>query len=391
MRNLSRIVLSAILTSLLAVVAVGSAVAQQADGFSTRAQRVMMIDADTGAVLYSKDPDARFPPASLAKLMTMEVVFAALKAGEVSGFNHYKVSEHAWRTGGAPSRTATMFAALNSTIALNDLMQGAIVIFANDACIVIAEGMSGSEAAFAEKMNARAGELGLSASRFVNPTGLPGEGQSTSVRDMARLARHIWRSYPDRFGLYSQPEFAWNKITQQNRNPLLKLGIGADGFVAGFAEEAGYGIVATAARGDRRLILAASGLENEKHRLEETRALIDWGMTAFRKIDIFDAGEIVGEASVFGGDRGRVKLAAMEPVSLLIPSTGEHDIRARIVYQGPVVAPVKAGDPIGRLVVTSAGSPIQEAPLFAAEAVETGGLLQRALGGVYELSFGWLR
>lgn len=383
--------LSAVLTLFLVLATIGSAMSQQPEGFSTRAQRVMMIDADTGAVLYAKEPDARFPPASLAKLMTMEVVFAALKAGEVSGFTSYKVSEHAWRTGGAPSRTATMFAALNSMVPLNDLIQGAIVIFANDACIVIAEGMTGSEAAFAEKMNARAGELGLAASRFVNPTGLPGEGQSTSVRDMALLARHVWRTYPDRFALYAQPEFAWNKITQQNRNPLLKLGIGADGFVAGFAEEAGYGIVATATRGDRRLILAASGMENEKHRIEDARALIDWGMTAFEKLQIFDAGEIIGEASVFGGGQGRVKLAAREPVSLLIPSAGDHDIRARVVYQGPVVAPIKQGDPIGRLVVTSAGSPIQEAPLFAAEAVETGGLFQRALGAVYELSFGWLR
>lgn len=359
--------------------------------FETKAARAFMIDAETGTILYAKDPDAPFPPASLAKLMTMEVVFEALKSGRISRETTFQVSEHAWRTGGAPSRTATMFAAIKSFVPLGDLIQGAVVITANDACIVMAEGISGSEAKFTELMNDKAKELGLAKSVFVNPTGLPADGQSVTARDLVTLARHIWKTYPEFYPLYAQSEYKWNNINQQNRNPLIKLGIGADGLATGFAEGAGFGIVASAEGGGKRLFLAMSGLATEKERVDEARKLIEWGMRAFRKIDIFAADEAVGEAKTFGGEKSRVRLAAHGPVSLLVPAENRDKVIARIVYEGPVEAPIQAGQPVGKLKIWVGDMLTQETPLYAAESVGVGSLSQRTLDAIEELAIGWLR
>lgn len=365
--------------------------AQQPEPFTTRAPHAFLIDGETGAVLFAKSENATFSPASLAKIMTTEVVFGAIRSGQISEETVFKVSEHAWRTGGAPSRTATMFAAINSEISVSNLLRGLMVVYANDGAIALAEGLAGSEAGFAKLMNERAALLHLDQTRFVNPTGFPAEGQKTSVRDMAILARHLWKTYPVMFSRFGMPEFSWNKITQQNKNPLLKLGIGADGLVAGFAEGEGYSIVATAERSGRRLFLALSGLERDSHRVEEARTIIDWGMTAFDKVELFGRDETVGEASVFGGDRSRVKLQAKEPISVLVPVGGGENFVGRIVYQGPVSAPVKQGDQIARLVVYDDKLVIREVPLFASESVIVGSMVQRSWGAIYELAFGWLR
>ncbi|MCO5163519.1 MAG: D-alanyl-D-alanine carboxypeptidase [Mesorhizobium sp.] len=359
--------------------------------FETKAARAFVIDAETGTILYAKDPDVRFTPASLAKLMTAEIVFDALKAGRLSRDTTFQVSEHAWRTGGAPSRTATMFAAVKSFVPLGDLIQGAVVITANDACIVMAEGMSGSEAKFTERMNERAKELGLAKSVFVNPTGLPADGQSVTARDLVTLARHIWQTYPEFYPLFAQSEYKWNNINQQNRNPLIKLGIGADGLATGFAEEAGFGIVASAAGDGKRLFLAMSGLATEKERVDEARRLIEWGMRAFRKIEIFAADETVGEAKTFGGEKSRVKLSAHGAVSMLVPAENRDKVIARIVYEGPVEAPVQVGQPVGKLKIWVGDMLTQETPLYAAEAVGVGSLSQRTLDAIEELAIGWLR
>jgi D-alanyl-D-alanine carboxypeptidase (penicillin-binding protein 5/6) len=359
--------------------------------FETKAARAFMIDAETGTILYAKDPDTQFPPASLAKLMTEELVFDALRSERFSRDTTFQVSEHAWRTGGAPSRTATMFAAVKSFVPLGDLIQGAVVITANDACIVMAEGMSGSEAKFTEEMNERAKQLGMTKSVFVNPTGLPAEGQFVTARDLVTLARHIWKSYPEFYPLFAQSEYKWNNINQQNRNPLIKLGIGADGLATGFAEEAGYGIVASAEGGGTRLFLAMSGLSSEKERVDEARKLIEWSMRAFRKIDIFAADETVGEAKTFGAEKSRVRLAAHGPVSVLIPAENRDKVIARIVYEGPVEAPIQAGQPVGRLKIWVGDMLSQETPLYAAESIGVGTLSQRTLDAIEELAIGWLR
>lgn len=379
-----------VLSALLLLVP-GLVTGASAQSFETKATNAYMIDADTGTVLFAKDPDKQVPPASLAKLMTMEMAFAALKSGERSLDDTFAVSEHAWRTGGAPAGVATMFAALKSKIRLEDLIRGVIVQGANDGCIIIAEGFDGSEDAFTSKMNERAKALGLDRSLFKNASGLPAEGQATSMRDLATVGLHIWREYPEFHHYYSEPEFTWNKITQRNRNPLLTLGIGADGMALGFAEGFGYSIVGSITKDGRHVIAALGGMANEKQRVEETSRMLEWGLTAFRKADLFGTDEVIGEAALYGGAKSRVALKSKTPIAVLVPSETSERLSASIVYTGPVVAPVEEGAPVGELRVSLGETVIHETPLFAAESVASGSIHQRALDALAELAVGWLR
>ncbi|WP_176478397.1 MULTISPECIES: D-alanyl-D-alanine carboxypeptidase family protein [unclassified Mesorhizobium] len=359
--------------------------------FETKAAQAFMIDAETGTVLFAKDADKPFPPASMAKLMTMEVVFNAIKSKRMTLDDTFVVSENAWRTGGAPSGTSTMFAKLKSAVRVEDLIQGVTVQAANDGCIVLAEGMAGSEANFAAQMTERAREIGLQKSTFVNSTGLPADGQQTTVRELAQLALHIWRDYPEFFHYYGQPDFTWNKISQRNRNPLLSMGIEADGFVAGASEAGGFGIVGTVSHNGSRVIVAMNGLASDRERSEEARKLLDWGSRSFQKTEIFAKDEVVGEAEVFGGDKSGVALKAKGPVDIFLPIANRDKLTARIVYNGPVAAPVEEGQPVGELRVWIGDTLSQRTPLFAAEAVKVGTLPQRALDAAKELAVGWLR
>ncbi|TRC90167.1 D-alanyl-D-alanine carboxypeptidase [Mesorhizobium sp. WSM4310] len=363
----------------------------QAQLFETKATQAFMIDADTGTVLFSKDADKPIPPASMAKLMTMEVVFNAIKSGRLKLDDTFVVSENAWRKGGAPSGTSTMFAKLKSAIRLEDLIQGVTVQAANDGCIVIAEGMAGSEDNFAAQMTERARQIGLKTSTFVNSTGLPADGQQTTVRELAQLALHLWRDYPDFYRYYGLKDFTWNKISQKNRNPLLAMDIGADGLAVGASEVAGFGIVASVAHNGTRVIMAMSGLANDKERAEEARKLLDWGARSFEKTEIFAKDEVVGEAQVFGGAKSGVTLKAKGPIDIFLPITNRDKLTARIVYTGPVAAPVEEGQPVGALRVWIGDTLSQETPLFAAESIGVGTLPQRALDAVKELAIGWLR
>lgn len=357
--------------------------------FETKAAQAFMIDAETGSVLFSLNPDALIQPASLAKLMTMEMAFNAIKSGRLSLDDTFVVSEHAWRTGGAPSRTSTMFAALKSEIRLEDLIRGVTIQAANDGCIVIAEGMAGSEENFARQMTERARQIGLEKSTFVNSTGLPAPGQQTTVRELVMLARHIWRNYPSLYRYYGEQEFTWNKIRQLNRNPLLAMG--GDGLVLGASEQDGFGIVGSADQGGRRVIAALSGLKDDKERAEEARKLLEWGLRSFERTTIFADGEIVGQAQVFAGTKSTVPLKAEGPVELLLPIASRDKITARIVYTGPLPAPVEEGQRVGQLKVWIGDTLSQEMPLYAAESVPIGTLPHRALDALKELAVGWLR
>jgi D-alanyl-D-alanine carboxypeptidase (penicillin-binding protein 5/6) len=359
--------------------------------FETKAAQAFMIDAETGTVLFSKDADRPIPPASLAKLMTMEVAFNAVKSRRMTLDDTFVVSENAWRTGGAPSRTSTMFAKVKSAIRLEDLIQGVTVQAANDGCIIIAEGLAGSEANFAAQMTERARQIGLEKSTFVNSTGLPADGQQTTVRELALLALHIWREYPDLYRYYGQKDFTWNKITQKNRNPLLAMDIGADGLAVGMSEASGFGIVGSVSHNGARLIAAMSGLASDRERAEEARKLLDWGIRSFQKTEIFARNEVVGEAQVFGGAKSGVALRAKGPVNIFVPIANRDKLTARIVYDGPVAAPVEEGQAVGALRVWIGDTLSQETPLFAAESVGPGSLPQRALDAVKELAVGWLR
>lgn len=379
------------LRALAAALLLAVAPAHAQELFETKAKQAFMVDGETGTILFSKDPDALIPPASLAKMMTMEVVFNGLKQGRLSLEDPFYISEHAWKDGGSGSGGSTMFAQVKSSIRLEDLIQGVVIQSANDGAIAIAEGIAGSEANFATLMTERAREIGLTKSVFRNPTGLPAEGQVVSVRELAKLGRHIWQTYPDFYLYYGKREFTWNKITQKNRNPLLGMDIGADGMKTGFTEASGYAIVGSVAREGRRLFVALSGMATEKERAEEARKILDWGMRAFSRKQLFAEGAIVGEARVYGGEKRGVKLSAKGPVSVFVPITNTDRLKARIVYEGPVEAPISKGMPVGSLKLWLGDTLSAETALFAAEDVAEGPLHLRAFDALQELLIGWMR
>ena len=372
------------------VLIVWAPMAAQAQAFETKAKQVYLIDAETGTVLFAKDENAAVPPASLAKLMTMDVVFDAIGKNELTLDTEFSVSEHAWRTGGAPSGTSTMFAALKSRVRVVDLIQGVTVQLANDACIILAEGMTGSEEAFAKRMTDRARELGLSGSVFHNATGLPDSQNKTTMRDMALLAQHIQANHPDLFKYYSQTEFEWNKILQRNRTPLISANIGVDGFATGFAEGYGFGMVATMKKDGRRVFLALGGLATDKERVEETRKILDWSMTAFEKKRLFEAGDSVGEASVYGGSASHVQLVTANAVDVLVPVNNPERLSAKVVYRWPLTMPVEAGKQAGTLKIWNGARLLREVPVETNAAIGQGTLSSRAADALQELLFFWL-
>lgn len=383
-------VLSLIVALATLVASAGSGFAQS-QLFETRARQAVMIDGETGTILYSKQPDQLIPPASLAKLMTIEVVFNALKTGRLKMDDKFIVSEYAWKKGGAKSGGSTMFAKLKSEIRVEDLIKAVIVQSANDACITLAEGLAGTEENFAVMMTERARQIGLTKSIFKNSNGLPAEGQIVTMRELAQLGRHIWKEYPEYYRFYSLREFTWNKITQPNRNPLLGMENGADGMKTGYTEASGYAIVGAVQRDGSRVFAAMSGMASEQERAEESRKLLEWGLRAFEKTDLFEADAIIGEAQVFGGTKSRVALKAKDKISLFVPLSNMDRLVARIVYNGPLAAPVREGTPVGTLKVWIGDNMSQETPLYAAETIELGSLQQRALDAVGELMVGWLR
>ena len=374
------------MVALLAGCLANPAVAQV---FETRAEHAILIDVDTDTVLFQREADTRMPPASMAKLMTIAVVFDALKTGKLNLDDEFQVSENAWRTGGASSGGSTMFAKLGSSIKVDDLIHAIIIQSANDGCIVMAEGIAGTETTFAEMMNVEARKLGLTGSHFKNATGLPDPDQYVTARDLARLAEHIVIDFPEYYPIYSQTEFIWNNIRQRNRNPLLEMNIGADGLKTGFTEESGYGLVGSAVRDGQRTILVINGTKSEKERAEEARKLMDWGFRAFERVNFFAEGEVIGEANVFGGDQSGVGLVSKGSIDVLLPRGSRDQIKGRVVYQGPIQAPIEAGREIGKLELTVNDQLLREATVYAANDVGVGTMQQRAVDGLRELLLGW--
>jgi D-alanyl-D-alanine carboxypeptidase (penicillin-binding protein 5/6) len=349
------------------------------------APHAILIDAENGGVLFERDPDKLIFPASLAKLMTAEYIFHELKEGRIKPTDEYVVSENAWRKGGAPSHGSTMFAALHSRVSVDDLVHGMIIQSANDACIVLAEALAGNEAEFGAKLTQRAREIGLTQSVFTNSNGLPDPGTKVTTRELAMLARHIILNYPDDYKIFGQTEFAWNKIKQPNRNPLLAMGIGADGLKTGFTKEAGYGLVGSAVQNGLRLIVVVNGVKSAKERGEEAKKLLEWGFRNFEQRVLFAEGQEIGVAKVFGGAEGRVPLLASGQVRIMVPKAGGDKLIARIVYTGPVPAPVTQGQSIGSLKVWRNDNLVLTMPLKASESIGKGTLSQRAFDAVTEM------
>jgi len=365
--------------------------AKKEEGFQTGAPTAILIDAESGSVLFEKNADALVAPASLSKLMTTEVVLNELMQGRLKPTDEFLVSENAWRKGGAPSHTSSMFAPIHSRVSVDSLLHSVVIQSGNDACIVLAEGIAGSEEKFVEMMTKRARELGLTKSTFGNSNGLPDPKQLMTVRELAKLARHIVRTYPDYYHLYSESEFTWNKIRQLNRNPLIPMNIGADGLKTGFTKEAGYGLVGSAVQNGMRLIVVLNGAKTDKERAEEAKKLLEWGFHNFHSEPLFAEGQTIAEAKLYGGERSRVALMADRVVTLMVSRTAREKIIARVVYSGPVPAPVAKGQKIGTLKVWRSDALVLEVPLQAAESVETGSLAQRAFDAATELVIGLFR
>jgi D-alanyl-D-alanine carboxypeptidase (penicillin-binding protein 5/6) len=363
----------------------------RAQAYQTAASHAILVDADSGSVLFEKAADEPFSPASMAKLMTAEIVFNEIRQGRLTMESEFQISEDAWRRGGAGGGGSSMFAQLNSRIKLSDLLRGLIVQSGNDAAIALAEGIAGSEENFGRMMTARAKEIGLTRSTFRNATGYAAPDQKVTARDLVKLSIHLIETYPDFYKIYSEREFTWNKIKQQNRNPLLTLDIGADGLKTGYLEESGYALAGSAVQNGQRLVMVISGLKTARDRAAESRKIVEWGFRAFEPRQIFAAGETVAEASVYGGERGGVPLVARKPVRLLLPKGSGDRVTARVVYTGPLTAPVEQGREIARLRVMRGETQALDQPLYAAETVAAGTIPQRALDAALEFGTGLFR
>jgi len=355
--------------------------AEAADSaFTTKAQRAILMDAETGAVLFQQNADQLAPPASMSKLMTLAVLFHAIKSGHIKLTDEFVMSVNAWRNGGAPSGTSAMMVPVNTKATVNELLQGIIVQSGNDAAMCIAEGMAGTEAAFARMMNEEARRIGLTKSTFANATGLGDPNHLMTARELAMLARYIISEYPDFYPLFAQKEFLYRKHRFINRNPLLSANIGADGLKTGHIAASGYGLVGSAVQDGKRLIVVVGGLEKAPQRKDEAVKLLDWGFKSFSAVRVFDEGEIIGKARVWGGTTWYVPLAAKGEVTFTLPKyPANQRLSAEIVYKAPLKPPVKKGDQVATLKISSSSSASTEVPLYATEDVRKGGIVRQGM------------
>ncbi len=331
--------------------------------FESKAPQAILLDPATGEILYEKDADKSIQPASMSKLMTQAIVFDLLKSGELKEEQEILVSKDAWQLGGAPSGSSTMYANVGSKVSVINLIRGAIIQSANDACIILAEGIAGSEAAFVTRMNAKGKELGLLNSTFANSTGLPDPNHVMSVKDLSIVASYILQNHQNYFKIYGEPEFTWNKITQANRNPLLKDFQGADGMKTGFTKDAGYGLVGTAARDGRRLLMVVAGLEKAEDRKTESQKLMEWGFRQFKPFIVYESGDAVGTARVWGGETRSVNLIIPDEFKVALSPKEQETVEVKLEYPGPLLAPVKAGSDVGKVRVIVAGRVLAEHPV----------------------------
>lgn len=352
-----------------AFVAMGQASAQSIE---TQAEQAILIDKTTGTVLFEKNADQRMPTSSMSKVMTMYMLFEALEDGRVAMDDQFTVSERAWRKGGSK-----MFVEVGEQVRVQDLVRGIIVQSGNDASIVVAEALAGTEEEFARRMTERARELGLDSTNLTNATGWPDPDHYSTARDLARLAEALIDDFPDFYDYYAETEFTYADIRQSNRNPLLYRNIGADGLKTGHTSEAGYGLMASAERNGRRLILVVNGLESAAARSEESERLIEWGFREFETELLFDADDPVDEAWVWQGDPDRVPLVVRDDLYLTRRRGTDQDMALTVRVEEPLPAPIPAGEHVAELVITMPGVPDRIVPLTAGIDVEQRGFFGR--------------
>jgi len=368
-----------------------SAGSAQAESFASSAEVALIEDYDSAAVLYEKNADQPTQPGSTTKLLTAEVVFHELKEGHFHLDDTFEVSEKAWREGGAHAHGPAMFLAVKSHVRIEDLLRGLIIQSGADAAMTLAEGIAGSEATFVEMMNKRAAEIGMAHSHFTDPRGKVDPAAHTTARDMALLAAYVIREYPDDYHYFSEKEFVWNKIRQLNRNPLVTMDLGVDGLKAADVTDGGFALVGSAVQDGWRLLVVTYGVKTANDRVEEARKLIGYGFHSFDRRAVWAAGETVGAASVYGGASGQVPLVSDRPIVLFVPHGETGKLVAKIVYTGPLAAPVEKGVDAGQLKIWRDDMLVVDAPLKTGGSVAIGGLTSRAFDAGIELAGGAIR
>ena len=339
--------------------------AKTAGGIETQAKHALILEVETGAVLLDKGADERIPPASMSKIMTAYIVFGMLKEGRAALTDQLPVSERAWRLQGSK-----MFVPIGGTISIDDLLKGVIIQSGNDACLVLAEGLAGSEEAFVELMNQKAKEIGLKDSHFADVSGLPNPDHWMTARDLATLAIHTIKDFPEYYHYYSEIDYEFNNIKQGNRNPLLYKNAGADGLKTGHTEEAGFSLTASVKRDNRRVILVLNGLPTMKARAQESERLIEWAFREFNDYRLFATGDKVDDGEVWLGAEPKVPLTVGKDLVVTLPRKTRKDMKVTVEYDRPIPAPVQKGDTVGKVVVTAPDATTIEAPLVAADSVE---------------------
>jgi D-alanyl-D-alanine carboxypeptidase (penicillin-binding protein 5/6) len=371
-----------VVLSLLAAILVAAS-SPGAKAYETPAHAAILVDLESGQELYAKNADLPVPPASMSKLMTVLMVFERLADGSLSLDDTLPVSEKAWRKGGSK-----MFVEVGSRVRVEDLLHGIIVQSGNDACIVVAEALGGTEEAFSEQMTRRAHELGLTNSTFKNASGWPDPGHLMSVRDLARLATIIIENHPEYYGIFAEKEFTYSGIRQYTRNPLLRRDLGVDGLKTGHTEKAGYGLTASAVREGRRLIMVLAGLEGPADRARESERLLEHGFRDFKNYQLFARGDSVDHADVWLGSTGTVPLVVQDDVWVSLTPEGRRDLEVKVVYDGPIPAPVADGTQLAQLEISAPGLEPRRVPLIAGEAVQAANVFGRMTSAIGYLIWG---
>lgn len=362
-------------TQTLAALAFCVLAALPARAFETVAEAAFVLDVNTGTVLMDKNADVPLPPASMSKLMTLNMLFEALRDGRVQMDTRFTVSSLAQSKGGS-----TMFLNTSDRPTVEELIKGIIVLSGNDACVVVAEGLAGTEEAFSEQMNVRGRAIGLTQSNFTNSSGWPHPDHRMSMRDLGIVALRLMQEFPEYYGYFAMEEFEWDGRAPQNRfnrNPILGMGLGADGLKTGHTREAGYGLVGSARQGDRRIIFVITGLETETARSEESERIVNWAFRQFVERTVVEQGTKVADVPVWLGETDTVGLIVAEDVRKLIPALVQGDIPGEISYPAPLEAPITAGQPVGELIVRVPGVPEERVPLLAESDVPAGGFMPR--------------
>ncbi len=347
--------------SVIIVLFTGAQTVQASETMTTVAKQAIIVDFDTGTVLFEKNADEKMPTSSMSKVISMYLVFEALKKGDLSLDDEFLVSEKAWKKGGSK-----MFVPVGKKVKIRDLIRGVIIQSGNDATIVLAEGLAGSENDFAYALNKKARELGMTNSNFVNASGWPDPDHYSTARDLSKLAIALIKNFPEYYKIFSEKEFTFSNIKQSNRNPLLYRGIGADGVKTGHTEDGGYGLIGSGVGKDgRRVVMVLNGMASKKERKEESARLLQWALNGFKNVSLFDNGKALGEAEVYLGNKNRVGLKAKEPVTMIVPKIYASDIKVEITYDAPLKAPISKGQEVGVVKVHVPKGDVIEVPLVA--------------------------